>query len=408
MPALAETRAVGADGYTWAGNAETGMSSGRLRILHVLPRLGLGGTEQGLLKVIGELKCDEFEHKICAVRGVDEDFVSQSGLQVPVFSAGTPDPGFQFPLFRLARIMRRVRPHIVHSRNFGALEAVLAAKLARVPVVIHSEHGYELEILDGLPLRRRWLCRALYGTADSVFTVTDELRAFHSRESWIPLERISVIHNGINTELFASRPELTSRVRSDCGIPPGRLVIGSVGRMVPIKGHKTLLEAAEIAIGSGIDLHVLLVGAGSELQNLRFQAQLSGRLRGRITFSGRSHRVPELLNGMDIFVLPSVREGMSNTVLEAMATSLPVLLTNTGGNLELVKDGVHGLFFAPGEANSLAECIGRMARDAGLRTEFGLAARREVEQRFSLPEMIRKYRELYFSLASRQNAKERK
>src|SRR6202041_2206907 len=111
-----------------------------------------------------------FVHQICAVRGVDAEFARREAIEPKPYSADSLRDGFQFPLFRLKKIMEEFRPHIVHSRNFGALEAVPAARLARVPVVIHSEHGYELEILGGLPLRRRILCRCFYGMADAVFT----------------------------------------------------------------------------------------------------------------------------------------------------------------------------------------------------------------------------------------------
>src|SRR5512137_2787476 len=144
----------------------------RLRILHVVSCLQMGGTEKGVLKIIGGLGSTEFEHHICAVRGVDESFVRQMKVPAQVSAVGNAEPGFQFPFFRLARLMKKIRPHIVHSRNFGALEAIPAARFARVPVAIHSEHGYELEILGGLPLRRRFICSAFYALADQVFTVS--------------------------------------------------------------------------------------------------------------------------------------------------------------------------------------------------------------------------------------------
>lgn len=374
-----------------------------VRIMHVVPRLGLGGTEKTLLRLIGELGTEEFEHSICAVRGVDKAFVRDASLELPLFSAGTPDPGFQFPLFRLAKIMRKVRPQIVHSRNFGALDAVLAARLARVPFVIHSEHGYELEILGGLPLRRRLLCRALYSAANSVFTVTEDLRTFHARQSWLPCSRFDVLQNGINIDLFSNKPLLGRRFRDDFKIPADRLVVGSVGRLVPIKGHRTLLEGSELAVARGVNLHVVLVGAGPELENLRSYAESSSSLNGRVTFVGASTRVPDALNAMDIFVLPSAAEGMSNTVLEAMASERPIVLTSAGGNVELVKDGVEGFFFCRGDKVSLAALIARLGADAALRQALGQAGRKRVESNFSLVRMISRYRQLYLSLA-RQNA----
>src|SRR5208283_5986694 len=142
----------------------------RLRVLHVIDRLGVGGTEFGIVKVIQGLSAGRFEHRICTLRGFDEDFVRTQGFKEQVYVAGGSNPGFQFLIGRLARIMREFRPHVVHSRNWGAIEAIPAARLARVPIAIHSEHGYEVDMLAGLPKRRRIIRRIAYAAADAVFT----------------------------------------------------------------------------------------------------------------------------------------------------------------------------------------------------------------------------------------------
>jgi len=149
----------------------------RLRVLHVISYMGRGGAEMGILKLIAGLG-EGFEHRICTTRGFDADFVRSSFSEGKVYVAGSSDLKLQFPLFRLGRIMRQYRPHIVHARNWGAIEAVAAAKLAGVPVVIHSEHGYEVDMFAGLPMRRRLFRRAAYAVADAIFAVTRELRDF--------------------------------------------------------------------------------------------------------------------------------------------------------------------------------------------------------------------------------------
>jgi sugar transferase (PEP-CTERM/EpsH1 system associated) len=374
----------------------------KLRVLHVVSRLGMGGTEHGVLKVMNGLGEVHFEHSICAVRGVDESFAVRMNVASKAHSAGTAQPGFQFPLFRLIRIMKKIRPHIVHTRNFGALEAIPAAHLAGVPVTIHSEHGYELEILSGLPLRRRVLCRSFYAMADAVLTVTEDLRKYHARQSWLPADRFRVIYNGVNTERFSPRPENAAQIRRELGIPANCVVIGSVGRLVPIKDHATLLQAAENLLQQGKDIHVLLVGAGSELNKLKAYAAASPELAGRVTFPGASDRVPELLNAMDVFVLPSICEGMSNTILEATASGLPVVVTRAGGNPELVEDGHSGWLFSPRDVSALAQHLARLADNADLRRSAGIAARRRTIEQFSLAGMMRRYNDLYCELAARR------
>ena len=378
-----------------------GKSGERLRVLHVIPRLGLGGTEKGVLKVIRGLGEEGFVHQICAVRGVDAEFARREAIEPKPYSADSLRDGFQFPLFRLKKIMEEFRPHIVHSRNFGALEAVPAARLARVPVVIHSEHGYELETLGGLPLRRRILCRCFYGMADAVFTVTDELRRYHAAQSWIPPSRFQVLYNGVDTEKFAPNSLSAVQVRTELGVPAGRFLIGSVGRLVAIKDHNTLLRAAENLLLQGLDVHVLLVGAGPEMPNLQKYVADSGSLPGRVTFPGASSRVPELLNAMDAFVLPSISEGMSNTILEAMACGVPTVVTHTGGNPELIEEGQSGYLFPPRDVGTLSTLLARLAEDASLREEIGASARRRAFELFSVGGMIDRYQQIYTQLASR-------
>lgn len=379
-------------------------SKGRLRVLHVLSALGIGGTEHGVIKLIRALGADEFEHRICAMRGVDHDFARRMSLESMVSSVGSGREGLQFPLFKLVGLMRRIRPHIVHTRNFGALEALLAARIAGVPVAIHSEHGYELQVLGGLPFRRRLVCAALYALADEVFTVSRDLREYHSKQSWRSPAKINVIYNGVNTEQFCPSSEAASSLHTEFGIPPGRVVIGTVGRIVPIKDHASLLEAAEILVRQGKNIHLLIVGSGPALPQVQERAHASSELEGRTTFSGATDRVPEVLKAMDIFVLPSISEGMSNTILEAMASGLPLVVSQAGGNPELVKNASVGYLFRPRDVQALAVSLSSLVDNASLRRGFGRAARELAVEQFSLSRMVRSYRDLYFGLATRRSA----
>jgi sugar transferase (PEP-CTERM/EpsH1 system associated) len=375
----------------------------RLRVLHVIDRLDVGGTECGIVKVIEGLSGDSFEHRICTVRGFNEKFLKEHGLGNKVYVAGRSTSGFQFLLGRLARIMREFRPHVVHSRNWGAIEAIPAARLARVPVAIHSEHGYEVDMLAGLPTRRRIIRRIAYAAADAVFTVTEELRDYHARQAWVSAARIRVLPNGVDTIRFARRSGERDDVRGRLGVGGERIVLGCVGRMVPIKDHRTLLQAAETLIGRGLPVHLLLVGSGPELTKHQEFVRASPILSGRTIFVGSTAEVPSLLNAMDVFVLPSLSEGMSNTLLEAMASSLPTIATNVGGNPELIEDGSSGWLFQPGDVTGLTDRLERLIRDPNLRQALGESARKRVDQHFSLGRMILRYRDLYLDLARKRN-----
>ncbi len=374
-----------------------------LRVMHVINRLDTGGTEYGILKVIAGLDNETFEHRLCTTRGFDPGLANAQRLDGKLLVAGQPGGAErQFLLFRLARIMRAYRPHIVHSRNWGAIEAIPAARLARVPVAIHSEHGYEVEILAGLPRRQRLLRRVTYAMADAVFTVTSDLRSYHARQAWVSDEQIRVIPNGVDTRRFAPRPEQRRDARERLGLPANSFVIGTVGRMVPIKDHPTLLRAAELLAGRGVDACIVLAGSGPELARNQQWVESSATLAGRVRFLGGCDNIPDVLNALDVFVLPSLREGMSNTLLEAMASGLPVVATRVGGNPELVDDDSSGWLFSPGDAAGLAVRLERLAHDAELRRRFGAAARERAVAQFSLERMVTNYRKLYLELAGRR------
>lgn len=379
-------------------------SDGPLRVLHVLNRLDRGGTELIVLKLINGLSEISFEHRIASLRGSDPALQNVTLPGGQLLLAGEAD-GFQFPLFRLVRMMRTYRPHIVHSRNWGTIEAIPAARLAGVPVAIHSEHGYELDMLAGLPVRRRIFRRAAYGMADAVFAVSRELRDYHAKQAWISSERIRVICNGVDTKRFCPNPESRATLRRRFGLPQDRFIVGTVGRMVPIKDHGMLLRAVDSLVQRCVDAHALLVGSGPELERTQQLADTSPGLAGRVTFLGASEEIPELLNTMDVFALPSISEGMSNTLLEAMATGLPVIATAVGGNTEVIDHEKSGWLIRPRDHESLASLLTRLASREDLRQKYGAAARKRIVECFSLDRMLNNYAQLYLGLAARRGVK---
>lgn len=364
----------------------------RARIIHVLHRMGAGGTELALRKVVAGLDAERFEHIICTVAPVPS-----SELTGDVRFVSLERNGKKTGLLvnDLTRLFLRERPDIIHSRNWGAIEAVLAGKLARVPRVIHSEHGRDINTMNGDPWRRRVFRRVCYSLSNEVFAVSRELRDHYARQLGLAPEKISVIPNGVDLNRFRPDPSTRSRLRAKLGAAEQETVLGTVGRLDPVKDHATLLAAAEQVIAAGMPVRVVIVGDGPGRDQLQAAIDKSSLLRGRVTLAGESSKPEEWLNSFDVFVLPSLSEGMSNTVLEAMATELPCVVTSVGANPDLVESDKTGFLVEPRDFRTLAGHLLQLASDRELRSTFGKCGRQKVERDFSLRRMLENYSRLY-------------
>jgi sugar transferase (PEP-CTERM/EpsH1 system associated) len=371
-----------------------------LKVMHVVNSMSLGGTEKAVLKLATRLAAG-FEHRICCIRGFDAALTQSCLRPEQVVALNLRSSRLSFFVPPLLRAIRAYRPDIVHSRNWGAIEAVLAARLAAVPVVIHSEHGYEIESLSRTPVRQQWMRRLVCSVADAVFTVSGELRGFHAAQAGIRPDRIRVLWNGVDTQAFAPARQARTQMRSQLGISSGDFVIGAVGRMVPIKDYATLIQAAGRLAEAGSNFKLILVGDGPELPRLRELAQSLSGVGSHFLALGRRDDIPALLAGMDVFVQTSLGEGMSNTVLEAMASGLPVVVTRVGGNPEIVTHGC-GWLFEPGDVQHLSQLLLMLAADRDFCRRAGQAARSRVEEAFSHSTMLENYRRLYLELASKK------
>lgn len=363
----------------------------RTRIIHVLHRMAAGGTELALSRVISGLDPQRFENIICTVAPVSDGI--GNGFHCVSLNRTGRKTGSLVADF--ARLFRKVKPDIVHSRNWGAIEAVLAAKLVRVPKVIHSEHGRDINTMNGDPWRRRVFRRFAYGLADEVFAVSRELREHYSAQVGIAKSRIGLIPNGVDTERFHPDDEARICMRLQLGISPTAFIAGTVGRLDPVKDHQILLHVAELLSNSQTDSHIVIVGGGPEHEMLKTCIAANPALRGRVHLAGESGHPENWLNAFDVFVLPSLSEGMSNTLLEAMATALPCVVTDVGANPDLVDEGQSGYLVPVRDAKAIADCILRLAADAQLRFRMGQRGRLKVTQEFSMARMLENYVRLY-------------
>jgi L-malate glycosyltransferase len=367
-----------------------------IRLTHLIAGLEIGGAENGVVNVVNRL--DERLFKI-SVYVFKTGFAFESRLRKDVQLVHVPKREGNDPMavLRLALLLRRDRPHIVHTHNWSTLvEGMLAAKIARVPIIVHSEHG---------TVRKEWLPqiyaqRISWRCADRVLAVSESLKQHLVREIGFPAQRIISIQNGVDTDRFQPNGERMA-LREGLGWPARGFIIGSVGRLVPVKNYATLLRAAARVASRVPQLTLALVGDGPLDGELKTLAEQLG-IADRVSFLGYRDDVPNLLNAMDIFVLPSLREGMPNAVLEAMACGLPVIASEVGGASEIVRDRENGLLVCPTDVEQLSQHLYQLALSPERCRAMGIAGRRCIEREFKMEHMVNKYTNLYLALAGRK------
>ena len=371
----------------------------RIRILHVIDNLMAGGLENALVNLVQRMDPDLFEHVVCCLRVLGPNADRLKGAAEILCLHQKPSSRPQ--ISGLVRTIRSVGPDVVHSRNWAGCEGVLAGKWARVGAVVHSEHGFEQGSVDKDRWRRRAVRRVVYELADKVLAVSHQLKRVHAERTGFPEKRISVIHNGVDDQRFQPRPDMRVVARRELGIAEEEFCIGCVGSLAPVKAHMTLLRAVDAASNRTNRWRVVFIGEGPERANL--EAFLDGRSwKPQVSFLGLSSGVADLLNALDVYVLPSVFEGISNSLLEAMATGLPVLASDVGGNPEVVVNGESGILFAAGDDRTLAQSLDLLSSDGGIRSRLASRGRSRVQQHFSLKSMVQAYEQMYCELAGRR------
>ena len=361
-----------------------------LHIQHVLLSLEPGGLENGVVNVVNRLDSGRFRSSVCCLKRAGEFAARFAAGKVAIHEMGSPGGRDLLLPFRLARLFRRTATDIVHTRNVEAFfYGFLGAKLAGVRSIVHSEHG---RTFDDRPLRLR-AQRVLSGYTDAIFAVSEQLKRDLVAQVGIPADCIDVLYNGVDVSRFA--PSQREPLRAALGLGAATLLVGSVGRLAPVKNYPLLLRAVRGLARE--DVAVVLVGDGPERGALEAEARALG-LGGRVHILGHREDVAALLGAMDVFVLPSVSEGMSNTLLEAMAAGAAVAASNVGGNPEIVRDGVNGLLFESGDEPGLRDKLQLLLGDPALRARLAHAARARVLRDFAIEAMISRYERLYLSV----------
>jgi len=367
-------------------------------IAHIVYRFGIGGLENGIVNLVNRLPRERWRHVIIALNHVSGEFADRIERDDVRYVELDKRPGHlvrDYP--RLYRLFRDLQPTIVHTRNLAGLEAQVPAWAAGVPARIHGEHGWDANDPNGRRRRYRYVRRLYRPFVQHYVALSRQIADYLERGVGVRRENISQLYNGVDTERFAPAASRTPIAGAPFGAADDWLV-GWVGRMDAVKDPVNLarafLRAREVSPAAAKRLRLVLVGDGAERAKLAPLLE-TPRVREHVWFAGERDDIAEVMRGLDCFALPSRAEGVSNTILEAMASRLPIVATRVGGNAELIDSGMSGLLVPPQDPDALARAILTYFTERSTARRHGKAARQVAERRFSLSRMVADYSSLY-------------
>jgi glycosyltransferase involved in cell wall biosynthesis len=362
--------------------------TGPVRVCFLIDELSRGGTETQLLELLHNLDRDRIQPHLAlmrrtrASRGLEPLDCPVLDLEVDTFVSDFFDLTLGPKVLRLARYLRSRRIDVLHLYfRASTYVGLAAARLARVPKVVRTQNnlGYWMAWYD----REKWAL--LNRWVDRLVVNTREGRDRIARAQRTDPRKIVILENGL---------DLTRYQRKSLRTTPGPRRIGMVANLRPVKNPEMFVRAAALIARRHTDVTFALAGDGELRPRLESLATDLG-LTSRCQFHGSVGDVPGFLAGLDLAVLCSDSEGMSNSVLEYMAAGLPIVATAVGGNPELIGDGREGLLIPPREPARLAEAVGQLLDDSELAKRLGANARQRVERQYSREAMVRRFEEFY-------------
>jgi L-malate glycosyltransferase len=382
-------------------------SESKLKVLFVVGTLDIGGTERQLVKLAGGLDRTRFEPTVCCLSapGPLAESLRSAGVRVESFNfrgirrvrpVARALPVAVGTLVRLYRWMRAEAPHVVHGMLFHAyVIGTLTARAARVPVVVASRRSLS-NFKAGKP--HYWVAeRIVNRLTDLVIANSEAVRQDVVAHEGLRPEEVTVIFNGLDIEEFSIVPR--GELRRELEISESWPVVAVVANFIHYKGHRYFLEAWATIRERYPRAVALLIGDGPLRKSMEEEATTRG-LNGSVRFLGTRHDVPELLALSDLLVHPSLEEGFSNALIEAMAAGRPVVATRVGGNPEAVEDGVTGLLVPARDSAGLAEAVLWLLERPDDMRRFGEEGQRRAEERFSVGRVIQQYEQIYRRLAA--------
>lgn len=367
-------------------------------VVHLIHQLDAGGVENGLINLIKHMPPERYRHAIVCLKDYSDLHAHIKSRGVDIISLNKRDGKDFGHYLRLFKTLRALRPDLIHTRNLTGIEGQLVAALAGVKLRVHGEYGGEMFDVQGRRLKYRLLRRLLRPLIGHFIAVSADLEHWLIDSVGAAPARVSQIANGVDSVLFHPRLGPPACVGPAGFMQDGVFVAGSVGHMGKLKNHISLVDAFLRLIALPHPAHqrlrLMIIGDGpcrTDCINMLTRAGAAHRA----WLPGERNDIPQLLRAMDLFVLPSLAEGSTNTLLEAMASGLPVVATSVGASIALVQPGLTGILVPPRSPELLAVAIGDYCRIAGMGARHGMRARSQVIASHSLPAMARGYLAVY-------------
>lgn len=359
--------------------------------------LETGGMENGVVNILNNINENVYENYVCCIDRVGElaERLRPGSVTIDNLSRKA---GFSVrTIFRLARLLKEYQIDILHTHGWGTLVyGFIAARKAGTPVIIHGEHGtFKLD-----RARRRFIYKIIVGRVAQVLTVSDSLKRDLINIIDMPELSIRRIINGVNTDRFC--PGASETVKKEIGLQGADRVIGSVGRLEKVKNYELMIRCFSEIKDSGV--MGLLVGEGSQRADLERLANDLG-IEGEFVFTGGRNDIDELMPLFDIFVCSSHSEGLSNTILEAMACGVPVVATDVGGNSEIIRHGETGLLVPAGDAGAMKDAVTGLLQNSSMLQQMKQRSREVAVEKYSISHMVSEYEDVYMTALNKKGVK---
>jgi sugar transferase (PEP-CTERM/EpsH1 system associated) len=371
-------------------------------ITHVIYRLGVGGLENGLINLINQMPPEKYRHSIICLTESTQFSEGLKDKNVQIIELHKKEGQDWRSFITFYQQLKQLKPDIIHTRNLAALEYQLPAFLAGIKHRIHSEHGWDVFDPDGNNKKYQWLRRLLQPLIKVFIPLSWHLQDYLIKKIKISENKIRRICNGVDTQKFYPAKK-NQRFLIDCPLSfdEKKVFIGTVGRMHGVKDQMTLVKAFITLMQKHTELsdqiNLILIGDGP-LKQEATELLEKHQLLQNVWLPGARRDIAEIMRSFDIFVLPSQAEGISNTILEAMATGLPVIATEVGGNTELIKAGETGLLVPPSNPELLAKAILALVINKQKRLELGKNAHQSILDNFTIQVMVNNYTAVYDSV----------